>query len=424
MEQLHGPMAKQAGPLRRIDGSRLKAGMTEGETAPLSFFSFLNSSYRIQTMTERERQILALLREDPMLSTAAIARRLKTSAAAVAVHLSALRQQGEILGRGHVLKPEGRVIVVGGANMDFKCQASDVMVLGTSNPGHVSLAVGGVGCNIARNLARLGVPTALMSVVGQDEFGERILREARAAGIDVSLTLLSTRPTGTYAALLDADGELTAAVSAMAAMDDLTAAHIAAREAAFRQAALVVADCNLGEAALDRLAAICAAAKVRLAVDAVSTPKAKRLLRLLRARRPIHLLALNRDEIAVLTGKKARTEPELRAAALALHRAGIAQVVIGLGPRGVLAASAAPPKTARVAAMPAPLVDVTGGGDAALAGTLFGLLQGQELGEAARWGQAAAAMTVAAAETVSPTLSAEALRAALGGRGKTARTRR
>lgn len=375
-------------------------------------------------MTERERQILALLREDPMLSAAAIARRLKTSAAAVSVHLSALRQQGEILGRGHVLKPEGRVIVVGGANMDFKCQARDAMVLGTSNPGHVSLAVGGVGCNIARNLAKLGVPVALMTVVGQDEFGARILREARAAGIDVSLTLLSTRPTGTYAALLDADGELTAAVSAMEAMDDLTAAHIAAREAAFRQAALVVADCNLGEAALDRLAAICAAAKVRLAIDAVSTPKARRLSRLLRARRPIHLLALNRDEVAALTGRKVRSDGDLRAAVLALHRAGIAHVVVGLGPRGVLASSAEPANTTRVAAAAAPLVDVTGGGDAALAGTAFGLLQGQGLGEAARWGQAAAAMTVSATETVSPALSAAALQAALRKRAGSKRTRR
>jgi pseudouridine kinase len=224
--------------------------------------------------------------------------------------------------------------------------------------------------------------------------------------------------------LLDADGELTAAVSAMEAMDDLTAAHIAAREAAFRQAALVVADCNLGEAALDRLAAICAAAKVRLAIDAVSTPKARRLSRLLRARRPIHLLALNRDEVAALTGRKVRTESDLRAAVQALHRAGIAHVVVGLGPRGVLASSAEPPKTTRVAAAAAPLVDVTGGGDAALAGTVFGLLQGQDLAEAARWGQAAAAMTVSATETVSPALSAAALQAALRKRAGSKRTRR
>jgi len=374
-------------------------------------------------MTERERQILALLREDPMLSPAAIARRLKSSAAAVAVHLSALRQQGEILGRGHVLKPVERVIVIGGANMDFKCRSIAPMVPGTSNPGHVSASVGGVACNVARNLAKLGISTALMSVVGQDEFGERILREARSAGVDVSLMLMSARPTGTYVALLDSDGDMTAAVSAMDATDDLTAAHTAAREAAIRQATMVVADCNLSAAALDRLAVICAAAKVPLTIDAVSTRKATRLRGLLKAKRPIHLLALNRDEAAVLTGKRIGDDRALRTAAEALHRRGVAHLAIGLSDRGIHASSADPAEAATVPRLPARLADVTGGGDAALAGTVLGLLRRQRLVEAARWGQAAAALTISVPETVNPALSVDSLQAQLKRRTKPTRTR-
>ena len=372
-------------------------------------------------MTQRERQILALLRDDPMLSAAAIARRLKTSAAAVAVHLSALRQKGEILGRGHVLKPAERVIVIGGANMDFKCRSRAPMVLGTSNPGQVAVSVGGVACNIARNLAKLGVATALMSVVGQDEFGERILREARAAGVDVSLMLMSAKPTGTYVALLDADGDMKAAVSAMDAADDLTPAHIAAREAALRQAAMVVADCNLSADTLDRLAAICATAKVPLAIDAVSTRKAMRLNELLKVRRPIHLLALNRDEIAVLTGKRVRDDRTLRLGAEALHKQGVVHLVVGLSEGGTYASSIEPSQAGEIPRYPAKLVDVTGGGDAALAGTLLGLLRRQRLAEAARWGQAAAAMTVSVPETVNPALSADSLQAQLRRRPKPSR---
>jgi pseudouridine kinase len=372
-------------------------------------------------MTQREREILALLRDDPMLSPAAMARRLKTSAAAVAVHLSALRQKGEILGRGHVLKPAERVIVIGGANMDFKCRSRAPMVLGTSNPGQVAASVGGVACNIARNLAKLGVATALMSVVGQDEFGERILREARAAGIDVSLMLMSARPTGTYVALLDADGDMKAAVSAMEATDELTPAHIAAREAAIRQAAMVVADCNLSAATLDRLAAICAAAKVPLAIDAVSTRKAVRLSGLLKAKRSIHLLALNRDEIAVLTGRRVRDDRALQRAAKALHNQGVAHLAVGLSEGGTYASSADPSESGKISRYPAKLADVTGGGDAALAGTVLGLLRQQRLVEAARWGQAAAAMTVSVPETVNPALSADSLQAQLKRRPKMSR---
>lgn len=364
-------------------------------------------------MTERERQILELLRQDPKLTPAAIGRRLKTSAAAVAVHLSALRQQGEILGRGFVLKPQGRVVVVGGANMDFKCRSRARLVPATSNPGSVALSVGGVACNIARNLARLGVPTALMSVVGQDEFGERILREARACGVDTSLTLFSTRPTGIYAALLDASGDLAMAISAMDATGDLDAEHIAAREAALRGAALVVADCNLETAALERLAEICAAAEIRLAVDAVSTPKALRLKGVLRAARTIHLLALNRDEAAALAGVPIHNRRDLARALDRLHDQGVAQIVVGLGAAGVLASSAPTRRRTLVPAYPAKTIDVTGAGDAALAATAYALLKGEDLAAAAGWGQAAAAMTIAAAETVSPALSPAALAAHL-----------
>jgi pseudouridine kinase len=365
------------------------------------------------TMTERERQILFLLRDDPTLSAAAIARRLKTSAAAVTVHLSALRQQGEIIGRGYVLKPAGQVVVTGGANMDFKCRSKAAMVLRTSNPGRMAATVGGVACNIARNLARLGVPTALLTVVGQDEFGERILREARAAGIDVSMTLMSAKPTGTYVALLDRDGDMTVALSAMDAMDELTAQRITARAVALAQARMVVADCNLEEGALTRLAEICAGAKVPLAIDAVSTRKAERLRPLLKARLPIHLLSLNRDEAAVLTDGKVQSQADLKRAAAALHRVGVRHALIGLSDRGTYASSADAGAAVRVARFPVTLCDVTGGGDAALAGAVVALLDQQTLGEAARWGQAAAALTVSVPETVSPSLSASALQAML-----------
>ena len=368
-------------------------------------------------MTERERQILTLLRDDPTLSAAAIARRLKTSAAAVTVHLSALRQQGEIIGRGYVLKPAGQIIVIGGANMDFKCQAKAPMVLRTSNPGRMAATVGGVACNIARNLARLGVPTALFTVIGQDEFGDRILREARAAGIDTSMTLMSGKATGTYVALLDSDGDLTAAISAMDAMEELTPQRLGARAAALAQARMVVADCNLEQAALTRLAELCAGARTPLAIDAVSTRKAERLRPLLKNRLPIHLLALNRDEAAILAGGRVRSDAELKRAAGVLHQMNVKHVLIGLSDRGTYAASDGRAGMF-VRPFPAVLSDVTGGGDAALAGAIHGLLDQQALAEAARWGQAAAALTVSVPETVSPTLSPATLQAMLKKRRK------
>ena len=48
------------------------------------------------------------------------------------------------------------IAVIGSANMDIGGYPEGPLAAGDSNPGRVRLSVGGVGCNIARNLALLG----------------------------------------------------------------------------------------------------------------------------------------------------------------------------------------------------------------------------------------------------------------------------
>ncbi len=96
----------------------------------------------------------------------------------------------------------------------------------------------------------------------------------------------------------------------------------------------------------------------------------------------------------------------------------VRRVLIGLSNRGTYAASADADGGTHVPPFPSVLSDVTGGGDAALAGAILGLLDQQSLAEAARWGQAAAALTVSVPETVSPALSPSALQAMLKRRAR------
>src|SRR6478736_7385977 len=100
-------------------------------------------------LTERERAIVALLRRDPLIGSAAIAHELGTTRAAVNVHLSNLGKKGVILGRGYVLSEQQSVVVVGGANMDVKARSRWAIVRGTSNPGTATMSAGGVGRNVA-----------------------------------------------------------------------------------------------------------------------------------------------------------------------------------------------------------------------------------------------------------------------------------
>ena len=134
-----------------------------------------------------------LLRGDPMLDAAAIAARIGATKAAVSVHLSNLTKKGVILGRGYVVRREAQsVVVVGGANMDLRAHSSSpVRSCARPTQGSALTTPGGVGRNIAENLARLGSPTQLIAPVGRDAFGDQLVSATRSAGVDVDHLIVS-----------------------------------------------------------------------------------------------------------------------------------------------------------------------------------------------------------------------------------------
>ena len=302
------------------------------------------------------------------------------------------------------------VVCIGGANMDIKGRIAGRTVMGSSNPGATVLSPGGVARNIAHNLAQLGIAAALVSAVGRDALGAQLLAATAAAGVDTRGVIRTADVTGSYSATLDAGGELNLGVAAMGIVERLTPRRLAAQRRRLAAADLIVADSNLPMDTLDWLIDFAAARGRRLAIETVSVPKGGKLRRLFAARRPLFALFCNRAEAAALTGRS-----DLRAAARRLHEEGARYVGIGLGRRGMFVSDG---ERARIVpAVPARVVDVTGAGDAAVAGTLYGLLQGQDLATAARQGQAAAALTLASAQSVNPALSAPAIRRCLRSQG-------
>ena len=197
-------------------------------------------------LTAREREIVDLLRAEPLLDAAAIAERIGSTRAAVSVHLSNLTRKGVVLGRGYLVRPEAdSVLVVGGAVLDTKVRTAAAPVLGTSNPGTASATVGGVGRNIAENLARLGRPTVLVAAVGDDPAGDTVLQRTSAAGVECRHVVHSPHSTGTYAAVLDDGGDLHIAVADMRATDELSVADLAVVPTLLAGADALVVDANL-----------------------------------------------------------------------------------------------------------------------------------------------------------------------------------
>lgn len=360
-------------------------------------------------LTDRERAIVELLRAEPLLDAAGLAARLGSTKAAVAVHLSNLTRKGAILGRGYVLRPPAAgAVVVGGLNLDIRARSTGVARLGTSNPGEAHTSPGGVGRNIAENLARLGTSAALVAAVGRDPFGEQALAATRAAGVLLDHVVTRDAPTGTYLAVLGADGDLLVAVSNMEATDGLTVDDVAPARDRIVHADVLVLDGNLPVSVLAWLLDTAAAAEVPVVLEPVSVAKAERLRPVLSPQRPVLLATPNSDELAALTGEP---DPE-EGARVAAATLGIANVWVTHGAGGSTLYAGGGGAT-RLAAPATSVVDATGAGDSATAGLVHAWLGGLPLTEAAAYGQVCAALTVASAQTVRSDLSDALVRAHL-----------
>ena len=65
-------------------------------------------------MTQRERQLLEWIRENPMISQQELAEKAGITRSSAAVHISSLMKKGYIAGRGYLLRTDPYIVVVGG----------------------------------------------------------------------------------------------------------------------------------------------------------------------------------------------------------------------------------------------------------------------------------------------------------------------
>ena len=190
------------------------------------------------------------------------------------------------------------VVVVGGANMDIAGRPSGPLVPHDSNLGTVRLSHGGVGRNIAHNLALLGVDVKLVTAFGTDAQAASLKAGCQEAGIDISHALtVPGGATSTYLFVMDAAGDMEVAINDMAILEEMTAARLADKLALMRGAAAVLVETNLPAETLRWLCAELAESGVPVFCDPISTVKAGKLEGLLGC---LHTLKPNRLEAEAL----------------------------------------------------------------------------------------------------------------------------
>jgi pseudouridine kinase len=298
------------------------------------------------------------------------------------------------------------VLVIGASSLDVKGRALAPLVPGISNHGLIRSSMGGVGRNIAENLARLGVPTILLSAIGADSTGKRLLAHAAESGIDTRHVLIGPEGrTDSYLAILDHHGGMHVSIDDMNSLNRITPRYVNDRRRLFRDATMVVLDANLPPKTLKTIFRLARKYHLPVCADPTSQNLASRLCPYL-------------DQLYMVTPNPTEAEALLRqgpingrnaaiAAAKQLVARGVEIAVITLAEMGVCYATSN--ESGHIPALDIQVVDFTGAGDALSAAVIFGLLEEMPIGEAIRLGISAAALTIQTRETVCPDLSLEKL---------------
>ena len=350
-------------------------------------------------ITQRELEIIEIIKGDPFVSQQEIADLLNITRSSVAVHITNLIKKGIIRGRGYVIDERDHVSVIGGANMDIVGYPFTKLRKSDSNPGEVNLSVGGVGRNIAENLARLGNHTKMFTVVGEDIHGDKIITESESAGMDMShVRKVNEYGTGTYLAILNENNDMDVAIAAMDIFKKLDRKYIDENRQIISKSQIIVFDTNLEEDVFQY--SVDLFKDNILFLDTVSHTKA------LRAKEVIglfHTIKPNKMEAEALSGIEIESREDMDRAAAHFHDEGVKNVFITLGENGVyysdgttqgiMKARKIIPKNA------------TGAGDAFQAALVHAELNHMEIEEKVKFAMAASILAMSSYSTINPEMS-------------------
>ena len=174
---------------------------------------------------------------------------------------------------------QARIVVVGAVAVDVKAQSFGELVRRADVPGQAHVMVGGVGRNLAKNLALLGASATIISAIGDDEFGRMISADLGRAGVNINhLAMNPGRGSATWVGILDADGDLEVGVFSGAILDTLTPEAMRERAAIIIDADLVTVDATLPRATIDAIVALAKINRVPLYLNPASVARAQTVI--------------------------------------------------------------------------------------------------------------------------------------------------
>lgn len=223
------------------------------------------------------------------------------------------------------------VYVIGGANIDIVGRVDRKIVPHDSNIGKVIQTYGGVGRNIAENVARYGLNVHFVSVFGDDYNGQRCISYCESLGMDMSdCLIIPGERTSSYLAVLDETGDMNVAINDMDILRFLNRDHLRKVFKKIKKEDLLIIDTNLDR---DLIEFMLKQSPCDVYVDPISCGKARKLEGLFSY---VHTFKPNVYEASELTGIQYKDLESVRQMGNYFLEQGVKEIFISMGKEGVI----------------------------------------------------------------------------------------
>lgn len=293
------------------------------------------------------------------------------------------------------------IVVVGNVFVDIKGFPDERYIPTGRNAGRVKVVHGGVGRNVAEDIANVELRPKFVSMVDDSAEGEEVLRKLQNHKVNTDYVVKVPDGMGMWLAIFDTAGDLAGSISKRPVMDALAELLDEKGDEIFSDADSIVLEIDMDKDIIKRVFRYAEKYRKRVYAAVANMSIASQRRDFLQS---IDCFVCNAQEAGILFVRDfSDLSPEQLRAALSerVVSARIPAMVVTMGSLGAVYADmngdsgVFPAKTVTVR-------DTTGAGDAFCAGVAVGLTYGKTIRQAVGIGTTLAASVITGAENVCP----------------------
>lgn len=293
------------------------------------------------------------------------------------------------------------IVIIGGAFVDIKGYPEAAFIPTGRNAGRLEQIHGGVGRNVAEDVANCELRPTFVSVVDRSAMSDDVVRKLKNHKVNTDYIRVTDDGLGTWLAVFDNDGDVYASISKRPDLRPIAGILDDHGDVIFQNADSIIIEIDLDKEVVKRIFRLAQkhGKKVYAVVSNISIALERRDFL-----HSIDCFVCNVQEAGILFSDDFSDLeiPELvKVISRKVQLARIPSMIVTLGDKGAVYASV-DGDMGYCPARKVPVNDTTGAGDAFCAGAAIGLTYGKSLQEACKIGTRLAASVIVTSENVCP----------------------